>query len=186
MDNNFTIENKDIDVAEIMTEIRRRIQEKEGSVYTDEEIRDLAEMKLKSLVDAEEVESDFLKILHQSIGDWNISQEGLYASHPGLYGRLIRKCRTLLHPLLKLFANPDHIVHKQSKLNLILTHIVHNLVLELTRLNLEHNALRQRFDSLSRKTDWLEKREKMLEEMTFGEKAPGFKDGGQKRETEGS
>jgi hypothetical protein len=172
MADQFSSENKEINVAEIMKDIRRKISEKKGTVYTDEEIRDLAEMKLKAMIGAGDVESGLISLLHQNAGEWNISQEALYASHPGFYGRLIRKARQVLHPVLKLFANPDHIVHKQAKLNLNLTHIVHNLVLELTRLNLEHNELRQRFDSLSRKIEWMDKRQKTLEKLVHPGKAP--------------
>jgi len=172
MDDHFSIENKEIDVAEIMKEIRRRISEKRGSLYTEEEIRDLAEMKLKAMTDSTEVESELIRILHRNAEEWNITQDGLYTSHPGFYGRIIKQCRVLLRPVLKLFANPDHIIHKQAKLNLNLTHLVHNLVLELTRLNLQHNELRQRFDSLSRKIEWMEKRQKTLEKMAFSGQEP--------------
>jgi len=176
MENHFSSGDKEINVAEIMKEIRRRISEKKGSVYTEEEIRDLAEMKLKAMIGSTDVESGLIGILHQNAEEWNISQEALYSSHPGFYGRLIRKCRALTHPILKLFANPDHVIYKQARLNLNLTHIVHNLVLELTRLNLEHNELRQRFDSLSRKIEWMEKRQQTVEKIIHPGKAENLRD----------
>jgi len=176
MEHNFSSGNKEINVAEIMKEIRRRISEKKGSVYTEEEIRDLAEMKLKSMIGSTDVESGLIGVLHQNADEWNISQEALYASHPGFYGRLIRKCRALTHPVLKLFANPDHVIYKQARLNQNLTHIVHNLVLELTRLHLEHNELRQRFDSLSRKIEWMEKRQQTLEKLVNPGKVASLRD----------
>ena len=37
------IESKDVDVRKIMSEIRERIAEKKRGLYTDEEIREIAE-----------------------------------------------------------------------------------------------------------------------------------------------
>ena len=59
----FEIRSKDVDVEAIMRSIRKRIEEKRQGLYTDEEIREIADHRLDAVLDAHEFNSDFIKRL---------------------------------------------------------------------------------------------------------------------------
>jgi hypothetical protein len=79
----------------------------------------------------------------------------------------------VLNPILKLFFNPNPIVdalHIQSKLNDSYNHseslyyeLIHNLVLETTRLGIEVKNLKMRVESMSSRLDFDERRARALE-----------------------
>ena len=56
----FEIKSGDVDVDAIMRMIRKRIEEKKQGLYTDEEIREIAEHRLDAVLDAHEFNSDFI------------------------------------------------------------------------------------------------------------------------------
>ena len=47
----FTVRSDNVDVEQIMRQIRARIREKRGVDYTEEEIRELASVKLEKFLD---------------------------------------------------------------------------------------------------------------------------------------
>ena len=49
----FTVRTDSVDVEQIMRQIRARIREKRGVDYTEEEIRELANVKLEKFLDPE-------------------------------------------------------------------------------------------------------------------------------------
>ena len=78
----------------------------------------------------------------------------------------LRFMRKLLHPLLKLFINPNpliHAMHVQAQVNdeihkrfrqreemdPLYYEVVHNLVLEITRLGIEVHNMKMRVESMS-------------------------------------
>ena len=81
--------------------------------------------------------------------------------------------RKLLNPILKLFFNPTPVVealHIQSKLNdtynqaeSLYYELIHNLVLETTRLGIEVKNLKMRVESMSSRLDFDERRARALE-----------------------
>ena len=56
----FEIKADDVDVDAIMRMIRKRIEEKKQGLYTDEEIREIAEHRLDAVLDAHDFNSDFI------------------------------------------------------------------------------------------------------------------------------
>ena len=56
----FEIEAKDVDVEAIMSAIRQRIAEKKNGLYTEEEIREIAERRLEVVQGAQDVSSALL------------------------------------------------------------------------------------------------------------------------------
>ena len=56
----FSLRSDQIDVEQIMKQIRTRIKEKRGVDYTDQEIRELASVKLERFLDPRAVRSDLL------------------------------------------------------------------------------------------------------------------------------
>jgi len=81
--------------------------------------------------------------------------------------------RRLLRPILKLFFNPNPMIealHIQSRLNDSYNHsealyyeLIHNLVLETTRLGIEVKNLKMRVESMSSRLDFDERRARALE-----------------------
>jgi hypothetical protein len=90
--------------------------------------------------------------------------------------------RKLLNPILKLFFNPNRIVnalHIQSQVNAeyharfrqreemdpLFYEVIHNLVVEVTRLGIEVHNLKMRAESLSSRMDFDERRGRSLESV---------------------
>jgi hypothetical protein len=79
----------------------------------------------------------------------------------------------MLRPILKLFFNPNPLIealHIQSKLNAqqaalepLYYEVIHNLVLETTRLGIEVKNLKMRVESMSSRLDFDERRARALE-----------------------
>ena len=110
--------------------------------------------------------------------------ETMYASSRGAAGRMLRAIRKLLNPVLKLFINPGpliHVLHMQTSLNGYFTRsigrvsdhleqrdglnyeVLHNVVVELTRLSIENRNLKMRVESLNTRLDFAERRARALE-----------------------
>jgi hypothetical protein len=160
-----------VDVEEIMRQIRARIREKRGVDYTEDEIRELANVKLEKFLDPRGVRSDLLE-------QYRRRRES--ATTPPNYGfeagtiydsrrPFLRFIRRLLNPILKLFFNPNPIIealHIQSKLNQaepLYYELIHNLVVETTRLGIEVKNLKMRVESMSSRLDFDERRARALE-----------------------
>jgi hypothetical protein len=174
----FTVRSDNVDVEQIMRQIRSRIREKRGVDYTEEEIRELANVKLEKFLDPRGVRSDLLEQFRRSKAampppkNFEFEEATLYETHRGI----IRWIRKLLNPILKLFFNPNPLIqalHIQSELNtrnarreeLDTLHyeVIHNLVLELTRLGIEVKNLKMRVESMASRLDFDERRARALE-----------------------
>jgi hypothetical protein len=170
----FTVKSDHVDVEQIMRQIRSRIREKRGVDYTEEEVRELANVKLEKFLDPRGVRSDLLEQFRRKREaslppNFAFEDTTLYETHRSL----LRFIRRLLHPILKLFFNPNPIVealHIQSKLNAqqaalepLYYELVHNLVLELTRVGIEVKNLKMRVESMSSRLDFDERRARALE-----------------------
>ena len=91
-------------------------------------------------------------------------------------GQILETTRRILRPIQKLFWNPNPMISalsRQSDLNRYYAHLLHNLVLEMSRLNLEVQELRSRNLQLAGRLEMLARRGKTLEEMVD----PGSGDG---------
>ncbi len=164
------IESKDVDVRKIMSEIRERIAEKKRGLYTDEEIREIAERKLEAVLEARQFNPDFLKDFKTKSEVWNytFNPETIYKTSRGGVGGLLGTLRVILKPIQKLFWNPTPMIaalSRQSDLNLYTVQMLHNLTLELTRLNLEVQELRARLQQTDANLEELKKRERALESL---------------------
>jgi hypothetical protein len=176
----FSIRSDQVDVEDVMRQIRARIKEKRGVDYTEEEIRELANVKLERFLDPRALRSDLLAHFKSrapgSLGvpppTYGFDEETIYASHRAP----LRFLRRLLNPLLKLFFNPNPVVqvlHQQAAINEFLLkrsdleslhfELFHNLVLELTRLGIAVKNLEMRVESLSTRLDFDERRARALE-----------------------
>jgi len=166
----FEIKAEGVDVERLLAEIQRRVEERRGKLYTEEELRYIAERPLEGVVQPHDVRADLLDEFRKRDASWNYSFDAqtLYRSSHGLAGRAIEAARRLLRPLQKLFWNPNPMIaalSRQSDLNRFSVDLLHNLVLELTRLSLEVQELRSRNLELTSRLEALARREKTLEGM---------------------
>ena len=164
------IESKDVDVRKIMSDIRERIAEKKRGLYTDEEIREIAERKLEAVLETRQFNPDFLKDFKTKSEVWNytFNPETIYRTSRGGLGGALGTLRNLLKPIQKLFWNPTPMIaalSRQSDLNQYSVQMLHNLTLELTRMNLEVQELRARLQQTDANLEELRKRERALESL---------------------
>lgn len=187
----FSVRSDSVDVDQIMTQIRARIREKRGVDYTEEELQQLANVKLEKFLDPTRVRSDLIqhyRRLQEPGGasgpvpppeNYAFDDHLVYGSARGVSGRLITNIRKLLNPLLKLFFNPNPIIqvlNRQSAINeyardqfdrtsALSYEVMHNLVLELTRLSIEVKNLKMRVESVSGRLDFSDRRARALESV---------------------
>jgi hypothetical protein len=122
----FNVRSESVDVEQIMRQIRGRIKEKRGVDYTEEQVRELATVRLEKFLDPKNLRSDLLEQFRRSrpaVPDppaveppYAFDDTTLFASHRGAL-RFIRK---LLKPLLKLFFNPNtlsQVLQTQAQFN---------------------------------------------------------------------
>src|SRR5438876_7790168 len=179
----FSVRSENVDVEQIMRQIRARIRDKRGVDYTEEEIRELANVKLEKFIDPKGVRSGLLEEYRRvstpepPAPNFAFGEDTLYETHRSL----IRWLRSLFRPILKLlFFNPNPLIqalHIQADLNqrnaeraarreqLDALHyeVIHNLVVELTRTGVEVKALKMRLESMASRLDFDERRARALE-----------------------
>ena len=170
----FQIRSDNVDVEGIMRQIRARIREKRGVDYTEEEIRELANVRLEKFLDPRGVRSDLIEQFRRKREatlppNFKFEDSTLFETHRGF----LRFIRRLLNPILKLFFNPAPLIealHIQSKLNAqqaalepLYYEVIHNLVIETTRLGIEVKNLKMRLESMSSRLDFDERRARALE-----------------------
>jgi hypothetical protein len=123
----FNIRSDSVDVEQIMRQIRSRIQEKRGVDYTEEQIRELATVRLEKFLDPKNLRSDLLEQFRKSRPPvpsapapaeppYVFDDQTLFATHRGPLAFM----RKLMRPILKLFFNPNtlnHVLHKQAEFN---------------------------------------------------------------------
>ena len=161
MPSEFTVRSDSVDVEQIMGRIRARVREKRGVDYTEDEIRELADVKIEAFLDPTRVRSD---LLEHYLEHHKAAEAGAGPSRGGLTGKLVAGVRLLLSPLLKLVGKLSSIRHalRELRLNFVL---IHNLVVEITRLSIEVRNLKMRVESLSSRLDFNERRARALENV---------------------
>jgi hypothetical protein len=184
----FNIRSDSVNVEQIMEQIRARIREKRGVDYTEQQISELAAVKMEKFLDARGVRSDLLEEFRRMRPpvdppvrpNYVFDDKTLFDTHRAP----IRWMRRLLLPVLKLFFNPNPLIqalHIQSQLNTMQAEaeaqqlargpardqltfeVMHNLVLEATRMGIEVKNLKMRVESLSSRLEFNERRARVLE-----------------------
>jgi hypothetical protein len=170
----FQIRSDNVDVEQIMRQIRARIREKRGVDYTEDEIQELARVKLEKFLDPSGVRSDLLAQFRQrnsegTARNYKFEDTTLFESSRGW----LRAIRNMLRPILKLFFNPNPLIdalHIQAELNDTTARredlqyeLIHNLVLETTRLGIQVKNLKMQVESMSSRLDFDERRARALE-----------------------
>jgi hypothetical protein len=199
----FNVRSDSVNVEQIMEQIQARIREKRGVDYTEEQIRELAAVKLEKFLDPRGVRSDLLQQFRRAqpapqppnLPLYAFEDSTMFESHRGA----IRFFRALFKPLLKLFFNPNvvaHVLHAQADINRQLAdrvqtleatarqqgelyyELLHNLVVEVTRLGIETKNLKMRVESLQSRLEFNERRARALESVVV------YKPSEERRESE--
>src|SRR3954470_1413659 len=189
----FNVRSDSVNVEQIMEQIRGRIREKRGVDYTEQQIRELAEVKLERFLDPRGVRSDLLEQFRKAQPreeelerpNFAFEDATLFESHRAP----IRWMRKLLLPILKLFFNPNPLIqalHIQGRLNTINAEresarramdqlyyeLIHNLVVEATRTGIEVKNLKMRLESVSSRLEFNERRARALESAVVYKPTP--------------
>lgn len=193
----FNVRSDSVNVEQIMEQIRGRIREKRGADYTEQQIQELAAVKLEKFLDPRGVRSDLLEQFRKAqppysppeLPNYAFEDVTLFESHR-MPLRLIRK---ILRPILKLFFNPNPLIQAlniQSLLNTMYAEreakreaarhafdqlhyeVMHNLVLETTRLGIEVKNLKMRVESLTSRLEFNERRARALESVVVYKPSP--------------
>lgn len=171
----FRIEDGSVDVEKVMQGVRERIAEKKrAGLLTDAEVREIAGHPLHPVLEPHDLQSRLLGEVLETPSRWN------FAFDPGtIYrssrGSALETVRRFLRPVQKLFWNPTPVIaalSRQSELNAAYAHILHNLTLELTRLNLEVQDLKQRALQMQARAEFQARRNKTLEELLLEGRRP--------------
>jgi hypothetical protein len=134
-----------------MKQIRARIKEKRGVDYTEEQIRELATVRLEKFLDPKNLRSDLLEQFRRSRPavpsepsavepPFEFNDQTLFETHRGA----LRFIRRLLNPILKLFFNPNpliNVLHTQAQFNVDLLKREQRRKIEFDRSRAEWNAL---------------------------------------------
>src|SRR6202051_4331270 len=110
----FNVRSDSVNVEQIMEQIRARIREKRGVDYTEQQIRELAAVKLEKFLDPRGVRSDLLeefrrmrpRVAPTVRPNYVFDDSTLFETHRAP----IRWIRRLLQPVLKLFFNPNPLI----------------------------------------------------------------------------
>ena len=191
----FQVRSDAVDVEQIMRQIRARIREKRGADYTEQEIQELASVKLEKFLDPRGVRSNLVedfrrnRVVSPDPKKLETGEIDIYGTHRGA----LRTIRRLFNPLLKMLFNPTPMLHaintiatEQNAVNLemhkrfrqreemdpLYYEVIHNLVVELTRLSIENSNLKMRVESLSSRMDFDERRARALESVVAYKPAP--------------
>jgi hypothetical protein len=182
-----------LDVEQIMREIRSRISDRHNLDLTHQQIQELAARRLEAILDPRSVSPTLMDQLRRAAGlpadapapvaksEASFNESALYESPSGL----VRLLRRLLNPLLKLLLNPQAVSEalngqsraidaaaareaaerrRQAEWNALHFEILRRLVVSLARAEIDAQQLTQRVESLAAKVDFNERRVRGLEQ----------------------
>src|SRR5579872_580613 len=193
----FNVRSDSVNVEQIMEQIRTRIREKRGVDYTEQQIHELAAVKLEKFLDPKGVRSDLLDQFRKTqpayeppeLPNFAFEESTLFESHRAP----VRWMRKLFGPLLKLLFNPNPLIQAlniQARLNTmnaerearreaarrgldqLYYELIHNLVLETTRTAIEVKNLKMQLESVSSRLEFAERRARALEGAVVYKPAP--------------
>src|SRR5688572_20613488 len=187
-----TRSSEQVDVEQIMRDIRARVAQRHGIELSTQQIQELAARRLEAILDPRTVNPSLMQQLRKTAGAapetpaaapepaYTFEDSTLYESHRGL----LRFFRRLLNPILKLFFNPNPLVHAlhtqarinsevaareaaherlQAEWNALHYEVLQRLVAEVSRASIETQELALRVESLTSRVDFNDRRVRTLE-----------------------
>ena len=142
-----------VDVVAIMKEIRESIQKKrEQGLYTEEEVDALTELRLRTLGEEVLIDPRLVEGLRGTGQGWNIASDYLIRTRrTGAVAWTLVTIKKAVRPIVRLYT--DHVVNRQSQLNLYFAHLLHANIRETARLQVEIQELRHRCRALEAERD---------------------------------
>ena len=180
--------NRDqLDVEQIMREIRSRISEKHGIELTAQQIQELAARRLEAILDPRAIKPSLMDELRRASGlaadvapsepegDDAIDESALYASKSGFLNS-IRRLFNLLNPKAivdalnaqsrrtkAIAAREAELRRRQTEWNALHFEILRRLVTDIARAEIDNQHLAHRVESLQARVDFNERRVRGLE-----------------------
>jgi hypothetical protein len=191
-----------VDVEQIMRDIRARIAQHHGIELTNQQIQDLAARRLEAILDPRAIKPALLDELRRSAGTpvpappvtpepaYTFDDTTLFASQ-NAFVRLLRK---LFAPFLRLLFNPKPIARalgmqsrlnveaaqreaartqQQAEWNALHYEILQRLVIEVSRVSIDMQALTMKVESLSTKVDFNDRRVRGIEAIVHQPRSSG-------------
>jgi hypothetical protein len=165
-----------VNVEQIMEQIRGRIRDQRGVEYTEQQIQDLAAAQLEKYLDPKKVRSNLLEefrhLRASGFAAERVPEAGDDTAVFHTDSAWLRPFRFLLRPITRLFINTKALatVLMQSQTeksrrtrDQVLFELIHNLVVDTTRLGIEVKNLKMRNESLSGRIEFNERRARALE-----------------------
>jgi hypothetical protein len=170
------VRSNPVNVEQIMEQIRGRIRDQRGVEYTEQQIQDLAAAQLEKYLDPKKVHSslldEFRRLRASSFAAERVPDAGDDAAVFQTDSAWLRPIRWVLRPLTRLFINTRALatvlIQSQTEKSRrtrdqLLFELIHNLVIDTTRLGIEVKNLKMRNESLSGRIDFNERRARALE-----------------------
>ncbi|MEO5762128.1 MAG: hypothetical protein ABIR28_07440 [Vicinamibacteria bacterium] len=139
---------KALDVAKIVNDIRDEIaRRRDAGDLTTEDIEWLLERRLKASIAKARIDDGLAaRLLHES-HDWNTDTGyEIRTKRSGLTGALIRAAKVMIRPFVRLYT--DHVLNRQSQINLAVWHILLDSVERSTSLEMEVRKLQKEVKDL--------------------------------------
>ena len=132
-----------IDVTKVVNDIRDDIARRRAAGdLTIEDIESLLEPRLKNSIAKARIDDSLAARLLQQSYDWNTDTEyEIRTRRSGFSGLLIRGAKVAVRPFVKLYT--DHILNRQSQLNLAMWQALRDSVEHTTALEMELRKLKQ-------------------------------------------
>ena len=137
-----------IDVAKIVDEIREEIRNRRAAGdLTSEDIEWLLERRLKASIAKARIDGSLaVRLLHES-HDWNTDTGyEIRTTRTGVAGVFIRAAKFMVRPFVRLYT--DHILNRQSQINLAVWHVLLDSVEHNTALEMEIRKLQKAVQDL--------------------------------------
>jgi hypothetical protein len=189
-----------VDVEQIMRDIRARVSSRPGVELSNQQIQELAARRLEAILDPRHIKPAMLDQLRKTAGEpveaaassdggYAFEDTTLYDTHRGL----LRFIRGLLNPILKLFFNPTPLVQalnaqarlnreaaereaererRQAEWNALHYELLQRLVMEVSRVAIDTQAVSMRIESLAAKVDFNERRVRSIENAMHQGRVP--------------
>jgi len=165
-----------VNVEQIMEQIRGRIRDQRGVEYTEQQIQDLAAAQLEKYLDPKKVHStlleEFRRLRASSFAAERVPEAVDDAAVFQTDSAWLRPFRWVMRPITRLFINTKALatvlIQSQTEKSRrtrdqLLFELIHNLVVDTTRLGIEVKNLKMRNESLSGRIDFNERRARALE-----------------------
>jgi hypothetical protein len=165
-----------VNIEQIMEQIRARVRDQRGVEYTEQQIQDLAAAQLEKYLDPRKVHSqlleEFRRLRAASFAGERVQEPSDDAAVFETDRAWLRPLRFLLRPITRLLINTRALatvlIQSQTEKSRrtrdqLLFELIHNLVIDTTRLSIEVKSLKMRNESLSGRLEFNERRARALE-----------------------